>query len=179
MLVALTEFLYSYNPLVKNRVYTFIPTSPAMKTPLYVLLLIGCFVHAGCERVSTTPINPVVTECVGTSSYFIDNQSSYNLSVAFTLTKELGSKTDSLQTVNSKQRKQLTQDASFGYIPKPVDTFTSLVLSRVISEQKVIVYKQDPIVNTRWIKVRKNPNDPDYGCNAVTHTLTVTNDDLN
>ena len=150
-----------------------------MKIPVYFFLLLVCFMHAGCKKVSTSSIDPIVTECVGSSNYFIDNQSSYDLSIAFTLTKELGSRTDSSQTVVSKQRKQLTQDASFGYIPKPIDTITSLTLSRVINGQKVVVYTQNPIVNIRWINVKQHPNDPDYGCYAVTYTLTITDGDLN
>ncbi|WP_018621100.1 hypothetical protein [Spirosoma luteum] len=81
--------------------------------------------------------------------------------------------------VASKQPKQLNQDAFFGYIPKPAATFTNLTLSRVVSGKKVVVYIQNPVVDVRWIKVKQHPNDPDYSCYAVTHTLTITDDDLN
>lgn len=143
---------------------------------LSILLTAGC---GACKIRKTEPINPVVTECVGSSEYFIRNESQFALSIRLVFSEGMGNRIDSSQTVNPHQSKLIAHDGSFGYIPRPVDTFSGLVLSTIADGRPVVTYRQDPIVNERWLKTKQNPSDPDYGCYSVTNTLVITDADLN
>ncbi len=126
----------------------------------------------------TNPVNPTVNECVGSSEYYIKNESEYTLWVTFLTTPQLGTKTDSSQVIASQRTGKITQDAAFGYMPKPADTFTALIFSREIDGKKVIVYRKDSVTDEGWVKQKHNPNDPDFGCYSVSYTLTVTNQEV-
>ncbi|WP_158600248.1 hypothetical protein [Fibrisoma montanum] len=93
-------------------------------------------------------------------------------------TRQLGSKTDSTFRIQSQETVKIAEDAMFGYIPKPTDTFASLTLSGQRTGGQAVAYSQNPVSNTTWVKQKKNATDPDFGCYAVSYTLTITNADL-
>lgn len=140
-----------------------------------MLLTAGCW---ACGVHETDSINPVVTECTGSSTYIIRNESRYNLSIKLVFPEGMGGRIDSSQTVDSQQSRRIAHDGSFGYIPRPADTFSGLILSTIADGHPVATYRQEPVVNERWIKTKQNPTDPDYGCYSVTNTLVITDADL-
>jgi hypothetical protein len=145
-----------------------------MKSVSSALVLLFIFFSSCQEK----PVGPVVNECVGSSTYYIKNESDYPLSVAFLTTPPVGSKTDTISAIAGRTDEKIASDAIFGAIPKPTDTFAVLTLFREVDGKKVVVYRQDPVRNAAWVKQKQNPNDPDFGCYAVSYTLTVTNQDL-
>ena len=120
------------------------------------------------------PVNPQLTECVGASFYYLDNQSGRNLSVGFTSLAILNAAIDSTAMVNSKQVTLIGQDAIFGSIPKPTDTFARFNLYAFVDGKRTLVYTQRPVQDALWTKKKQNASDPDFGCQQVTYTLTIT-----
>ncbi|OIN57399.1 hypothetical protein [Arsenicibacter rosenii] len=138
-------------------------------TCLLIFLLIG----AGCQK---EPIDQIIDECVGATFYYLDNQSSRALSIRFA-GPHLNSQIDSATVVNPKQRVLIGQDAAFGASPHPADTFSSItLLSSVVNGKKTIVYTQAPVQTTLWTKQKRNPADPDFGCQEVYYSWTITDD---
>lgn len=135
-------------------------------------LLILLLVSVGCQKES---VDRRMDGCVGASFYYLDNQSSRALSVEFVgpiLNSQLGSAT----VINPQQRALIGQDASFGSSPYPADTFSNFALSTLVDGKKSVVYTQNPVQTALWIKRKHNPTDPDFGCQKVDYTLTITDD---
>jgi hypothetical protein len=140
-----------------------------MKSRLCVSLFLA-LAALGCQQ---EPDELIITECVGASFYYLDNQSSSDLLVSFG-NPWLNQQMDTLTSVNSARRVLVGQDASFGSMPRPSETFDSFVLYIRSGAKKTIVYKQDPVQNALWTKRKHNENDPDFGCQQVDYTLIVT-----
>ncbi|RIV25324.1 hypothetical protein DYU11_08435 [Fibrisoma montanum] len=140
--------------------------------PCLLIFLLSC--QGDLDLFKKQPIS----ECVGHSTYYVANQSDSPLSVRFVTTRQLGSKTDSTFRIQSQETVKIAEDAMFGYIPKPTDTFASLTLSGQRTGGQAVAYSQNPVSNTTWVKQKKNATDPDFGCYAVSYTLTITNADL-
>ena len=119
----------------------------------------------------------IIHECVGSSFYYLDNKTDHSFSAEF-VTPVLNHQIDSITIINLKQRVLLGQDATFGSIPRPTDTFSSFAIYTVVNGKKNYIYHQNPIQDVLWVKQKQNPEDPDYGCYRVDYTLTITNDML-
>ncbi|SOD82003.1 hypothetical protein [Spirosoma fluviale] len=148
-----------------------------MKTAFINLTFLSLFIWS-CQRNTPDPTTGIVTECVGISDYLVNNQSSYDLSIELVFTPGLGSKTDTTQTVRRDEIKRIGTDSKWGSIPKPVDTYSQLTLYRFIDGKKVSAYIQNPVLNVHWIKTKSRADDPDFGCQSVTHTLLISDADL-
>ncbi|WP_026632192.1 hypothetical protein [Dyadobacter alkalitolerans] len=137
----------------------------------FVLILI--FVSLGCRQ------EPDLLEdgCIGASFFYLDNQSSENLLIDFN-GPVLNDQIDPASLVDPGNRMLIGQGASFGSIPPPSQTFTGFKLYRLSDGKKTLVYKQDPVDDTLWIKSKHNADDPDFGCQQVDYTLKVTQDIL-
>jgi hypothetical protein len=77
-----------------------------------------------------------------------------------------------------EQRVLIGQDAEFGSMPSPVITFSTFALYADKNGLQVNVYKQDLIQNELWRRQKRNVTDPEFGCQNVDYTLTVTDDML-
>lgn len=119
----------------------------------------------------------VIYECAGSSTYYIDNQSSQSFTAKFSGTL-LSEQLDTATVIQPKQRIKLGQDGQFGYIPKPADTFSKFALYKIVEGNQQVLYAQEPVDNSLWVKRKFNESDPDYGCYSVDYTLTVTDDML-
>lgn len=137
-----------------------------MKNLIFCLLII--FI-AGCK-------DGVISECVGTSSYYIDNQTDKIFYIFYT-SPLTDNKSDTTKLIN-KERVLIAKDAIFGAIPRPADTFTSLTLYTLTAGKQDTVYLQTPIENMAWSKRKHHKSDPDYGCQNVDYTLTITKEML-
>ncbi|WP_439557620.1 hypothetical protein [Dyadobacter sp.] len=135
-----------------------------------VAIIFLAFTILGCKEKTD---DYLISECVGASFYYLDNQSTANLLVDFG-DPGLNQQIDTATVINSGQRKLVGQDASFGSIPPPTETFASFELYKLSGGKKTLVYKQDPVQNSLWFKRKQNPNDPDFGCQQVDYTLRVT-----
>ncbi|MCF0049109.1 hypothetical protein LXM25_03500 [Dyadobacter sp. LJ53] len=140
-----------------------------MKNYFFVALFLAV-TTLGCQK---EPESEVVVECIGASFYYLDNQSTGSLLVEFG-DPGLNQQIDSATVVKSGQRTLIGQDASFGSIPRPSETFARFELYTLLDGKKTLVYKQDPVENALWTKRKHNPNDPDFGCQQVDYTLRVT-----
>ena len=134
-------------------------------------LLIFLFGSFGCHKES---VDTLVDGCVGATFYYLDNQSSRALSIQFA-GPILNQQLDSATVIASQQRVLIGQDASFGSSPHPADTFTSFILYTLVAGKREVIYRQDPVQTALWLKQKQNPADPDYGCQRVAYTLTITN----
>lgn len=132
---------------------------------LYLVFAIGC---------KEAKEDNMIYECVGASFYYLDNQTDKNFLVEFSA-PILNNQIDFTQVIN-KQRLLLGQDAMFGSIPQPTNTFSSFSLYTMVDGKKNIIYRQDPVQDSLWVKRKHNPTDPDHGCQRVDYTLTITND---
>lgn len=110
---------------------------------------------------------------MGASFFYLDNQSSRTLWVAFT-GPHLNNQRDSTTAILPQQRVLIGQDADFGYMPKPADTFSSITLYTLVAGQKSAIYTQTPIQTGLWQKRKQNQTDPDFGCYQVDYTLAIT-----
>ncbi len=139
------------------------------------LLLLLLFV-LGCHAEPVSPVDTRTDGCIGVSYYYLNNQSSRLLSIEFTALAWLNGKIDPSATVTSGKTVLIGQDAIFGYIPRPTDTFTAFSLYAPVAGKKTLVYTQQPVKNELWANEKENPNDPDFGCYKVSYTLTITDD---
>jgi hypothetical protein len=137
---------------------------------LLIFIGVGCTEKPDIEQV-------VIEECVGASFYYIDNQTDKGFLVEFAA-PVLNKPLDTNTVINMKQRVLIGQDAIFGAIPRPTGTFSSFVLYTLAEGKKNIIYRQDPVQNALWVKRKHNATDPDYGCQQVDFTLTITDDML-
>lgn len=137
----------------------------------YTLLLLLPVVFSCHED----PVNPQTNECVGVSFYYLDNQSSRNVSVGFTSLAILNAAIDSTATANAKQITLIGQDASFGSIPKPTDTFSRFNLYALVDGKRVLVYAQRPVQDALWTKKNRMPATRILGVSRLrTHLLLRT-----
>ena len=136
---------------------------------LIISLLAGC-------RNTKDEVDLQVNECVGVSSYYIINQSSRSFSVELSGAQLSGGTSSDILAAN--QAILIGRDSSFGSMPKPTDTFTSFNLYTLIKGKKTILYTQNPVRNERWTKKKQKPGDPDFGCQQVSYTLTITDVEL-
>ena len=144
-----------------------------MKNLIIYLFII---ISIGCKEEEKEPVdNNIIYECVGASFYYLDNQSNKNFSIEFKA-PILNKQIDTATVINVNQRVLIGQDASFGSIPSPTNTFSSFSLSTSTAGKKTIIYRQDPVQNTLWVKRKHNATDPDAGCQKVDYTLTITDD---
>ena len=144
-----------------------------MKNLLIFLLL---FTITDCKEGNKDPDDKyIIHECVGASFYYLDNQSNKSFSIEFAA-PILNEQIDTATVINVKQRVLIGQDASFGSIPRPTDTFSSFALYTSKDGKKTVVYRQDPVQNALWVKRKHNVMDPDNGCQQVDYTLTITDD---
>ncbi|MEO6685316.1 MAG: hypothetical protein ABIN24_05100 [Dyadobacter sp.] len=119
--------------------------------------------------------NFIIDECVGASFYYLDNQTAQSFFIQFSA-PILNSQIDTTIVINAKQRVLIGQDAIFGSIPRPTDTFSRFALYTLVDGKKNIIYRQDPVQDAIWVKRKFNPADPDSGCHRVDYTLALTND---
>ena len=119
----------------------------------------------------------VIEECVGASFYYLDNKTDQSFLIEF-VAPILNYQIDSTTVINVKQRVLLGQDDIFGAIPRPTDTFSNFAIYTLVNGRKNYIYRQNPLQDVLWIKKKQNPKDPDYGCQRVDYTLTITNDML-
>lgn len=139
-----------------------------MKNLLVCLFLI--FI-VGCKKEQE---DYIIHECVGASFYYLDNQTDQSFLIEFTA-PVLNGQIDTTKVIN-KQLVLIGQDANFGSIPRPVDTFSSFALYTLVDGKKNIIYRQNPVQDALWVKRKRNPSDPDHGCQSVDYTLTITNE---
>jgi hypothetical protein len=144
-----------------------------MKNIFYCLFILVLFSNMGCKE-EPEPEQVRIEECVGSSFYYLDNQSSRSFFVEF-LSPPLNNQKDTV-AINVRQKVLIGQDASFGYIPRPADTFSNFTIYTLVNGKKNILYKQDPVANALWTKQKENLTDPDFGCQQVYYTLTITDD---
>ncbi|GAB4000269.1 hypothetical protein GCM10028807_52720 [Spirosoma daeguense] len=135
-------------------------------------LLIFLIVSLSCQNES---VDRQIDGCVGATFYYLDNQSSRSLSVAF-VGPVLNQQLDSAMVIASGQRVLIGQDASFGSSPHPADTFTSFGLYTLVAGQRNVIYRQNPVQTALWLKRKHNPAEADHGCQKVDYTLTITNE---
>ncbi|MCF2488058.1 hypothetical protein [Dyadobacter sp. CY347] len=137
----------------------------------FVLMLI--LISQGCRQ------EPDLLEdgCIGASFFYLDNQSSESLLVDFD-GPMLNDQIDTAALVDPGKRTLIGQGASFGSIPTPMQTFIGFELYKLSDGKKTLVYKQDPLEDTLWIKRKHNPDDPDFGCQQADYILKVTQDML-
>ena len=138
-----------------------------------LLLLLFLFLF-GCHNQSVSPVNTRTDGCVGVSYYHLDNQSSQPLSIDFTALARLNHPIDSPTAIPGRKAALIGQDAAFGSIPRPTDTFTAFRLYSLADGKKRLVYTQQPVQNDLWTRKKENPGDPDFGCYTVSYTLTIT-----
>lgn len=112
-------------------------------------------------------------ECIGASFYYLENHSEVSFSVGFK-GPVLNNQIDSITIVKPGERTLIGQDAEFGSIPTPVITFSTFTLYADKGGSQVVIYRQDPVQNSLWRKQKLNASDPDFGCQKVDYTLTVT-----
>ncbi len=112
-------------------------------------LLCSLIVLTNCQ---TDPANPTADDCVGSSGYYIKNESDYLFSVTSVTTPQLDAKSDFSQKIANQQARKFTQDASFGFIPKPANTFTSRILYREVDGKTMVVYRKNPLTGKGWVK---------------------------
>ena len=144
-----------------------------MKNYLVVMLFLG-LATVGCKEETN---DYLIDECVGASFYYLDNQSTASLLVDFGDPK-LNQQIDTAMVINPGQLKLIGQDASFGSIPRPSETFKSFKLYKLADGKKTLVYQQNPVQNALWVKRKQNESDPDFGCQQVDNTLIVTDNML-
>ncbi|MHA4739011.1 hypothetical protein [Dyadobacter sp. MSC1_007] len=144
-----------------------------MKNSLIYLVMI-LLVGLGCKEEAPGDDNG---ECVGSAFYYLDNQSSRDLTVKFP-DRGLNRQIDTTTVIAAGKRMLMGQDASFGWIPFPNETFASFALYAVSDGVRSLVYKQDPVKAALWVKRKHNALDPDFGCFEVDYTLIVTDDML-
>lgn len=144
-----------------------------MKPPFQYALLLLMPLLFSCRKESADPIDPIVTECVGASFYYFNNQSSRILFVTFSGDR-LNGQIDSTTAVPHQQVALIGQDASFGSIPKPTNTFSRLNLYTLVDGKRVLAYSQSPVQDALWARKKQNVSDPDFGCQQVDYTLTIT-----
>lgn len=137
-----------------------------------LILWLLIFFIAGCKE---GPEDSNIYECVGASFYYLDNQTDQSFLIEF-VAPILNYQIDTATVINIKQRVFIGQDATFGSIPRPTDTFSTFAVYTLVDGKKNIIYSQDPVQDTLWVKRKHNPKDPDYGCQRVDYTLTITND---
>jgi hypothetical protein len=137
-----------------------------MKNLIICLIII---IGAGCkEEPDEDVINEneyFINECVGASFYYVDNQTNKGFLVGFAA-PALNKQMDTNTVINTKQRVLIGQDASFGWIPRPADTFSSFVLYTLADGKKNIIYRQDPVQNALWVKRKLSAgrSHADYYC---------------
>ncbi|AKD57158.1 hypothetical protein SD10_21935 [Spirosoma radiotolerans] len=86
----------------------------------------------------------------------------------------LNQQLDSATSIASGLRILIGQDANFRSSPHPADTFSSFRLYTLVAGQQNVIYQQDPVQNSLWLKRKHNPSAADYGCKQVVYPLTIT-----
>lgn len=119
------------------------------------------------DSMTTQPIS----EPAGSADYFLDNQTSLDLTIEWTTSPGLGSETRQAGPVASGQRLKFQEDGIIDQNPLPVDTFASLHLEDAAGN---VVYRQEPVVNDAWDVERTD--DVTYGHANI--TLVITDDML-
>lgn len=137
---------------------------------IYLFIILGF----SCKN---RPEDYIIDECVGASFYYLDNKTDQNFLVEF-VSPNLNYQIDSTTIINVKQRVLIGQDAMFGAIPRPSNTFSNFAVYKLVNGKRSYIYRQNPLQDVLWVKKKQNPNDPDYGCQSVDYTLTITNDML-
>jgi hypothetical protein len=121
-----------------------------------------------CDDSATTQ---PISEPAGSADYYLDNQTSLDLTIEWTTSPGLGSETRQAGPVASGQSLKFQEDAIIGQNPLPVDTFASL---RLEDDAGDVVYRQEPIRNDAW-QVERTEDVP-YGHAII--TLVITDDML-
>ncbi|MBE8970801.1 hypothetical protein IQ277_32715 [Nostocales cyanobacterium LEGE 12452] len=136
-------------------------------------LLLALFAFTGCQEETDSEI----IECVGASFYYLENHSKSSFSVGFE-GPVLNNQIDSVTIVEPGERSLIGQDAEFGSIPTPVTTFSTFTLYADKGGSLIAIYRQDPVQNNLWRMQKHHASNPDFGCEKVDYTLTVSDDML-
>lgn len=141
-----------------------------MKNLIFCVLII---LAVSCKE---SKEDDIIHECVGASFYYLDNHTDQSFLIEFSA-PILNKQIDTTKLIN-KQLVLIGQDAHFGAIPKPSETFSSFALYTLVDGKRNIIYRQAPVQDALWVKHKRNPSDPDHGCQSVDYTLTITDDML-
>ena len=138
--------------------------------------LIVCLFIFLCLSCNEEKEDGIIHECVGVSFYYLDNQTDKSFLIEFV--SILNNQIDTTKVITTKQRVLLGRDSNFGSIPTPTNSFSNFALYILVDGKKKTIYSQIPVQNSLWIKRKLNATDPDYGCQNVDYTLTITDDML-
>lgn len=116
----------------------------------------------------------LVIEPAGSADYYINNQSSSDLSVVFVTSPELGSKTDSSVVAVNRSLKIL-DDGIIGVNPRPEDSISKLTFyNPERSTEPVFIF--DPVTNGEWDVIGTDFDETGYG--LTKYQLTITDSTL-
>ncbi|MEN1784760.1 MAG: hypothetical protein AAGF77_06420 [Bacteroidota bacterium] len=122
------------------------------------LLLLLSLIITACRNAD----DDLIVEPAGAASYFIKNNSSSDISVAFTTFGAPGTSPQIYGTIPAGDRQEIFKDGSFGFNPMPRDSFGEITFSWIdVDGETTVVYS--PIVNEDWEITFEDFESGDYG----------------
>ncbi|SMO84484.1 hypothetical protein [Fodinibius sediminis] len=136
-----------------------------------LLLLASALALLSCSEQRT---DALMTEPAGSAHYYINNQSSTEITVIFVTSAALNFETDS-SAVPGDSSKVIFRDGGIGINPKPSDSFSNLKFFRETKRNSPVIVI-DSIRNEAWKVIHSEMDDSGYG--LTEYELTISDQGL-
>ncbi len=134
---------------------------------LIFLFLPLLFLSTACTQNQT---DSLIFEPAGSADYYINNQTSSDLSVLFTTSAALGFEKDSVVVAENSSQKIL-DDGIFGINPRPEDSFSSISFYKPgDTDEPAFIF--EPVTNDEWEIIGSELEETGYGLTEFELTLT-------